>query len=104
MADTAVVEELYRRREQLPADKRAVVEELYRRQSASAATAQPAPAPRTLGDSASDFAGAAFSKVNPVTAIEGMAQTIWSPVETAKNVLSAQGKLASEAHDAFKKG
>lgn len=60
--------------------------------------------PRTWLDDAGDFAKGAWSQLNPVTAVKGMAQAAAHPIDTATNMLSAQGGLASKAEEAFKAG
>lgn len=55
-------------------------------------------------DSVANYAKGLWSKVNPVTVVEGLAQATSHPLDTAKAMLSAQGDLKVKADEAFKRG
>jgi hypothetical protein len=77
--------------------------------SAPSASADPyaaiAQAPqRTWIDSAKDVAKEWWDKVNPVTALQGLAQAGAHPLDTGAQMLQNQGQLAEKAKDSFDKG
>jgi hypothetical protein len=53
-----------------------------------------------LGKFASEF----WNQVNPVSAVQGVSQAFYHPIETAKSMGQAQGALAQKAEDAFHRG
>jgi hypothetical protein len=55
-------------------------------------------------DSLGDYAKGLWSKVNPGTVVEGLAQATSRPLDTAKAMLGAQGDLAVKADEAFRRG
>lgn len=69
-------------------------------------TAQPidAPKPRTWVDSATDAAKEWWKQVNPVSAVQGLAQAARHPIDTAVSLSQGQGMLAKRAEESFKKG
>lgn len=68
----------------------------------------PTQAPTTQGGGPLDALGRALSgfweQVNPVTTVQGIAQAVSSPIDTAKGVGQAQGQLYHDAAKAFQEG
>jgi hypothetical protein len=62
------------------------------------------PAPRSWLDSASDFAKEWWNQVNPVSAIKGVDQAFYHPIDTAATVLQNQGDVEKKAKAAFDRG
>jgi F0F1-type ATP synthase membrane subunit c/vacuolar-type H+-ATPase subunit K len=60
--------------------------------------------PRTWIDSAKDVAKEWWDKVNPVSAVQGLAQAAQHPLDTGSAMLKNQGDLAIKAKQAFDKG
>lgn len=62
------------------------------------------PTPRGWMDSVKDFASETWKQINPVSAVEGINQTIRHPIDTFHSLNKAQDEVAQKAEDAFKKG
>lgn len=61
----------------------------------------PADQPRSVSDQLSDATSEWWKQVNPVSAVQGLAEAARHPIDTASNLLNAQGALALKAKDAL---
>lgn len=67
--------------------------------------AAPAPAPqRGVMDEVGDFVGGAAKHLNPVAMLQGAAQAVAHPIDTAGAMLGEQGRVYEKAKQAFGKG
>ncbi len=98
MADndqSAVVQELLRRRDSLDPDKQAVVDELAKRMNLKA---------EPEGSAVSRYASNATEQANPVSLLRGMGESLLHPINAAKAYLAQNTELANRAEAAYKKG
>jgi hypothetical protein len=71
---------------------------------AKPAQQQAGTAPRTWTDSAGDAASEWWKQVNPLSALEGLANAVNHPIDTGTALLNAQGEVGKKAAASFKQG
>lgn len=61
----------------------------------------PTEQPRSVSDKLGDFGSEWWKQVNPVSGVQGLAEAARHPIDTASNLLDAQGQLALKVKDAL---
>lgn len=61
-------------------------------------------APQPEGSAAGRFASGAWEMLNPISAVQGIAQAVRHPIDTASNILQQQGAQFSKAGEAYQQG